>query len=124
MKLTREQAIENHRKMWNWIADETLRWKRVVMKEKYFVANNIPDSIRPVCDCYCCEYGAINFRRNCSVCPIQWKHRLCYVSEYDNWRKACYAENYKKAANLARTIANLPENEHIADVSKKEREKE
>ena len=119
--LTKEQAIENHRKMWNWIADETLKQKRVVRKQEYFVANNIPDSIRPDSDCYCCEYSIINFRRSCSVCPIQWNHRLCYVSEYNDWRAAYYKENYKKAAKLARKIAKLPENKHIASVGKRRR---
>ena len=38
MKLTREQAIMEHRKMWNWIADETLRLKRRVPKDNYFEA--------------------------------------------------------------------------------------
>lgn len=61
MKLTREQTIENHRKMWNWIA-------------------------------------------------------------------ACSTNNYKKAAKLARIIANLPENDHIADsgktIGKKEQDNE
>ena len=26
MELTKQQAIEGHRKMWNWIAEETLRF--------------------------------------------------------------------------------------------------
>ena len=30
--MTREEAIENHRKMWNWIADETEKRKRKVKK--------------------------------------------------------------------------------------------
>ena len=34
--LTREEAINEHRKMWNWIADETLKQKRKVNENEYF----------------------------------------------------------------------------------------
>lgn len=36
MQLTREEAIANHRKMWNWIADETERWEDCATKSDYF----------------------------------------------------------------------------------------
>ncbi len=32
MELTKEEAIANHRKMWNWIAEETLKQERKVEK--------------------------------------------------------------------------------------------
>lgn len=33
--MTRKEAIENHRKMWNWIADETVKQQRKVLKSEY-----------------------------------------------------------------------------------------
>ena len=41
MRLTREQAIAEHRKMWNWIADETEKLKRRVGEREYFLAMGI-----------------------------------------------------------------------------------
>ena len=115
MTLTKEQAIENHRKMWNWIADETLKRKRVVRKDEYFIEKGI--SVVQ-CWCYCCEYSTDNSYIDCDKCPIQWKNGLCEAGEYDDWRAACFKENYKKAAKLARIIANLPESKYIADGGK------
>lgn len=36
-----KKAIENHRKMWNWIADETEKQKRAVDKWEYYFAMKI-----------------------------------------------------------------------------------
>lgn len=64
MELTREEAISEHRKMWNWIADEIEKEKRdgiQWLKNKYCAQNNL--ELRS--DCFCCEYT----QRNCSACP-------------------------------------------------------
>ena len=77
MKLTKQQAIEEHRKMWNWIADQYAKYEgRLVnnsdgqltgvrLKAKYFAINNLP-----IIDnaCFCCEYDA----DSCEGCPVQW----------------------------------------------------
>ena len=34
MKLTKSEAVQEHRKMWNWIADETEKQERIVLEEK------------------------------------------------------------------------------------------
>ena len=34
MKLTKSEAVRLHRKMLNWIADETEKQKRIVLEEK------------------------------------------------------------------------------------------
>ena len=34
MKLTKSKAVQEHRKMWDWIADETERLERIVLEEK------------------------------------------------------------------------------------------
>lgn len=110
MILTKEQAIENHRKMWNWIADETLKQKRIIRKKEYFSANNISSSCIPFYECYCCEYSTKNCRRDCSKCPIKWENGDCIAGEFSDWTEACIVNNYTKAAKLARIIAYLPEN--------------
>lgn len=36
LQWSREDFLFHHRKMWNWIADQTLKLKRKVYKEEYF----------------------------------------------------------------------------------------
>lgn len=80
--LTKEQAIAEHRKMWNWIADQLenhdnpgcdiFTYKLKYMQENfpyYDVRNN----------CFCCHYAAQeqendgNFFTNyCIYCPLIW----------------------------------------------------
>lgn len=109
MELTREQAIENHRKMWHWIADETEKREEKVIKEDYFKEH--PELEVPYLNCYCCEYNIQNHRNFCNEkCIIAWSDDGCFYhckSEYSKW----VYENIDvlRAANLARQIANLPE---------------
>lgn len=114
MKLTFDEAIENHRKMWNWIADETEK-RKVPMEEKdYFEENGVLDAFM---ESFCCEYGS-GFVANtsgiakCMYCPIDWGVENygmvdCeeYGSLYYNWK---HCIDYKKCAKYARQIANLP----------------
>lgn len=112
MTLTREEAIENHRKMWNWIADETELWQRKVYKEDYFEKNKIKNA--PYLKCYCCEYNIRNNRLYCGEnCIVNWENtdiientKDCTNSYYEDW---CCEEDWQEAARLARIIANLPE---------------
>ena len=107
MNLTREQAIAEHRKMWNWIADETNRLKRKVSKYKYFDVMRIDDI--PDNRCYCCEFFKQNpFYCGCD-CIINWGEGIvCTDSYYEKWTSA---DDWQEAARLARIIANLPERE-------------
>ena len=118
MKLTRAEAIANHRKMWNWIADETERLERVVLKPEYFKEHNISHNEVPLYGCYCCEFN-LQFLTLpiCSACPINWDVNIeakacCYKkTPYSKWNEVVYNKynNWKSAAKLAREIANLPE---------------
>ncbi len=110
-RLTKSEAISNHRKMWNWIADETLKQKRKVDKIDYFERHRVEV---PCNECYCCEYGYGD--DNCPDCPIEWggEYGTCNdrVEEFDN--KGLYALwynefDYSRAAELAKQIAELPE---------------
>lgn len=116
MEFTREQAIAEHRKMWNWIAKETERRRHAVSEDDYFDCKGVPDDERPSCDCFCCGYC----KDNCFDCPIQWPTHVTYEKCCDNfeddgqglyslWRDACDMGSAKTAAMIARQIANLPE---------------
>ena len=113
MKLTKSEAIANHRKMWNWIADETLKRKCKVRKREYFETHGLTDVPRNVC--YCCEYSC---DESCSDCPIEWggEYGTCESKDNKGDRKGLYTlwydeYDYIKAAELARQIAELPERE-------------
>lgn len=119
-KLTREQALFEHRKMWNWIADETLKRKVCVTKEDYFETfkNEYSDKIES--NCWCCEYikNKYGFRK-CSKCIIDWNKCgepvsfICMSGLFGKWFDLViiyYKSNdYEKASDLARQIASLPE---------------
>lgn len=127
MELTKAEAIANHRKMWNWIADETLRRKRCVTKFEYFGAFGITNI--PISRCYCCEYDYSVSKitmAQCTNCPILWNNSERIMSDkclhkyfkgddqglFSMWRNAIHIDyDYKEAAELARQIANLPERE-------------
>lgn len=113
MKLTKKLAVALHRRLWNWIADETERQQRKVQKIEYppfkhFKIHN---------DCWCCKY-ARTARKNdivkkaqikisiCPYCPINWGSYHCLRSEYGEWD---FAATWQEAAHCARIIAELPE---------------
>ena len=107
--MTREEAIENHRKMWNWIADETEKRKKKVFKEEYFIEHNLNSCFL---DCYCCHYTRINKFNNCEACPVEWEGEtgLCFDTDSPYFRfSSTHYYDYKTAAKYAREIANLPE---------------
>ena len=115
MKLTREQAIAEHRKMWNWIADKIEECEEVfdidIIKIEYLTLNEYKGMLE---NCFLCEYARKerekrDFGVSCDYCPIT---RLdgsgCLGGLYHEVRTA---ENWKEQAKLARQIANLPERE-------------
>lgn len=123
MKLTRKEAIENHRKMWKWIAEKSLERKEKVQKDDYFAENGKIDwrSV-PDLQCYCCHFTKQNELRAlvCDKCPLMWGDNAAdncidiYVNgilfEYKGtWSKWVREKDYEKAAEYALQIANLPE---------------
>lgn len=106
MNLTREHAITEHRKMWNWIADETNRLKRKVKKYEYFDTMGIHDI--PLNGCYCCEFNRRSNSYHCGIdCIINWGKFLgCTDSYFAEWANT---DDWKESARFARIIANLPE---------------
>ena len=126
MELTKEKALELHRQLWNYIADESEKQERIVSKVEAFIHFGWPN-IRQWC--WCCEYAEKQFRKEethcppyqtrCSVCPVVWnKTDSCCVhcdSPYNIWNwlyeKGDKADWYdlQNAIKYAREIANLPE---------------
>lgn len=110
MKLTREQAIAEHRKMWYWIAEETIKRQEKVHPDEYL--NTFFPNRTIMSHGFCCEYDR-QFNNDCAHCPIEWdpdeKDSCCNNyngSFYLGW---AYTSNWQEAAKYARQIAELPE---------------
>lgn len=124
LNLSKEETITLHRKMWAWIADETLKRNKPVPKEEYFSEHNIGDDDIPFNQCYCCDFTLSSPKRdlewvNCMACPLIWgktETSTCIILEKDK-RSGAYYRWYtekrspKISSYLARIIANLPERE-------------
>lgn len=117
-RLTREQAIKNHRKMWQWIRAQTLRQKRCVNEQDYFTANNFSFESIPLAKSYLCEYNReCNRGNSCKNCPVLWNGLDCCSKEssldmqglYTKWKDAVNKKDFYTAAELAGIIAELPQ---------------
>lgn len=104
MKLTKEEAIKNHRKMWGWLAENPTKnkqdwpgWKKCGKIQN---------------DCFCCELAITCGEVDCALCPFEWpKTRTdnvmdCSKSYYGDWWEAAAPEERAKYAAL---IRDLPE---------------
>lgn len=111
--LTREQAITEHRKMWSWIADETLKQKKKITKKDYFEKFGSAYLGVPKAGCFCCQY-ALKINKSEGCCIFEWpvtdrddvEYAVCNYSVYGDWREA---GDYIQAAEYARAMANLKE---------------
>lgn len=114
MNLTRDQAISEHRKMWNWIADETEKQKRKVYKDEYFYKIGIENAPKNMC--HCCEFNEQkgSYNSYCgNNCIIDWKSYMgCMGSYFLEWH---IIDDWQESTRLARIIANLPERKENAD---------
>lgn len=120
MTLTREQAIAEHRKMWRWIATETEKESRKVLKQDYLEQNGY-SGISLCYSCFLCEFTSQRDKwLDCSLCPIDWDSEkdsgMCQYKSprklgyYGEWLCTNYTE-WQQAAELASIIAELPERE-------------
>lgn len=128
MELTIEQAITEHRKMWNWIADKIIRLKKLIdvysYKKEYLYRKRLFDIDRY---CFLCDYCRQNRKRFevCEKCPLDWgdvSNRNFYPCEgdaysqderdYGLWWKCQKAKTWEEQARIAREIANLPEKKY------------
>lgn len=107
-KLTLKEVVDNHKVLWTWLADESLKRKRKVEKHEYFIEHEICYPNVPYEQCYCCEYVVQNsLKGECENCPLSWGSVACFRGKalFIKWLGE---DNYIKAAELARQIANLP----------------
>lgn len=118
-ELTLKEMLENHKKLWNWIADETEKRKRKVLKYEYFLN---PYAKYPWNYFFACEYAyQIEESVVCgdgickNICPLDWGKGVfgenygCeeVSSPYSEW-VGTENDDWKQAAKLARQIANIP----------------
>lgn len=133
MKLTREQVIAEHRKMWKWIAEQYENGKGAnylqayILKEKYLLANKYYDLYSSSHLCFLCDYvHALGKRRICNECPLDWgatqscMGTLEEAGLYKQLRNCHCNKDYEKCAKLARQIAELPEKQQIIHYNKEE----
>lgn len=136
MELTKKQAIEEHRKMWTWIADAIKNkedysavvsrygWQSLIADlKRHYLLNYKGQKYKDIHTyCFCCEYSdnARNDDNNfCRYCPVIWSGSTGYCcGEYGEYIELIslngYSdENRRKAYILALKIANLPEREGV-----------
>ena len=114
MKLTRSEAIEQHRDMWDRIfryynerysLEKTPQPKRI----KLHVLKEMNNGVIP-CVGYChylCDYVIREKWGNCRHCPLEWD--VPCVRAYSLYNKFYAAKTYREAAYYALQIRNLKE---------------
>ena len=131
MQLTKEQAIKEHRKMWNWIADQYKNGCTDFIydiEDRYIkeCTNYSPSDFE--CWSFCCEYSIQNdVLDSCDSCPLVWGNvpgfayclQLYGTSENGDMR-GLYAKiadetwngneiDFDKVYKLCKQITDLPE---------------
>lgn len=125
IKHDRDFVIEQHRKMWRYIANEISKgeYSILLLKQKY-IEKQTKDEIRN--NCFLCNYASrkSDFKIMCTMCPVVWKHGFCciYGSEYNEVVRFLNMLSYvefrnkkkmkhliRKASKLAYNISELPE---------------
>lgn len=108
MKLTKQQAIEGHRKMWNWIADEIEKMKHIcrIINLKIIYCHKNVLNLKNYC--FCCEYTGID--NTCDSCILDWG----ITGDCDLlYGKIIHTTSWQEQAKLARRIANLPKRKDV-----------
>ncbi len=134
-------ALNNHVKMWLWIANETRRRQRKVKKYEYFKAMEFNGQILQNSS-FICDYvhhsdyviarredSDPGFDKPCKFCPIDWcslnKQNECGSMYAPNCSVAfhwddSYSTDYKATAEIADRIAELKIKEEYEPVLKAE----
>lgn len=121
--MTKQEAIKEFKKQYNWMADETEKRERIVEKKEYFKENGLKE----VCNhCYCCEYvDQFSSGEPCKNCPIDWGvisgEAQCVDGLYGVFYYLRHGD-WQTASKIAREIANLPENPNAKDWFQDEQE--
>ncbi len=134
MKLTKKRAIEEHRKMWNWIADQYENVSDVLLKyhyidalKGYYIRTNLPNLGSIDNNCFCCEYDK-QYEGLCENCPLEWGSEYLGCVRLDNGDAGLYEtidvltdedsckNDFVLCGKIARKIANLPERHETEEV--------
>lgn len=122
MELTRVEAIQKHREMWNWIADEIGKTGKIKTKDDYL--NKFYPNTELFRRCFLCDYVEKEHKGDCRECPLIFSKAgseecscINIDSPYMSFLKAISwgywgSENsfsVDKARISARVIANLLE---------------
>ena len=111
MKLTREQALELHRRMWTDmqkdLGDNPTYEQRYTYKARWLRTNFPHDCV--ACNCFLCEYAKVPYEECEDYCPIEWPAGRCedgswYDEESAKWD---YSDNWTHMP-ISRLLA-LPE---------------
>ena len=137
MRLTREQAIAEHRKMWLWISRQIMkdyvasRMIKTIYSYKCDYLNKVCADEWVKCKCFCCQYTiqhGINCRKDC---PLYWNDKHTALTCDDFIEHGYYnvitdivpysveghafitLEEAKRAARMAYKIAMLDEKKDL-----------
>ena len=127
MYFNKKDAIDEHRKMWNWIANISEKEQRFATKEEYIKEKGY-EKFHIKANCFCCAYNSSFNADDCLHCPLIWYERqvkekddTCFcMSEfspfiiYFNALGYNLSSSFKKVTieeyvEAARKIANLKE---------------
>jgi hypothetical protein len=128
MKLTKEQAIAEHRKMWLWISRHIMKdyLANKTVREIYFYKCDYLNKVYPnemiTNKCFCCDYVEQSGIDCYKDCPLYWnnKHTEYTCSEHFGYyniiaristmcHNFCTFKEAKKMAIMAYKIAMLEE---------------
>ena len=118
-KLPKQTAIENHRILWDWLAEETKRRKKIIKKDNYICEIN-PFIEKLEAHCWPCEYTTImnqsilNSIDICEKCLFMWGNESDDTCIHVNYTHGLYkewsnAETWETAYKYAKQIADINE---------------
>lgn len=122
----RDFVIEQHRKMWKWIANEVVKTKELSITDLKlrYIKKQTKDEVKN--NCFLCNYASrkSDFKTMCTMCPVVWTCGFCCLhgSEYNKFARTIgklFLEEYKnekerqhlvrRLSKLAYKISELPE---------------
>ena len=126
-----EWFIQKHREMWNWIADQILERKILLDIAEAKLTWCLEIGLAPISGCFACECKYA-IHEACSRCEYAYCRKGClfnWVESSENFvscigrKSSLYvrctnARTYRKQAELARKIANLPVREEVVEFAK------
>ena len=105
-ELTKNEALQKCRDMWNEIADIIEEENRCLTKREYFSRKGISGNDVPIAECYCCQYDS-QVASDCFSCPLSFPKKedgqpSCTLesSPYYLCREATYNGDWESGQRL------------------------